>query len=280
MRKIIRFIYQKLKFTVFNDIDYEQSILCGLHLKTIKGTVRKKVDQDDAWFFYLAKNNDVIFDIGANVGYTALLALIQNKDRRYILADPNPLALADANKNLLMNSIGYNASYIPSFVADKKGEEVKFYTIGTGAAGSIYKSHAETASRLNSWFYVNTITLDSLYNYYNIIPDLVKIDVEGAESMVLEGAYELAKKSKTLFFVEMHANADISMIDNATRILSWCKKVNYSPWYMKHKERLLRSDQIAHRGKCHLLLMPDDSKYPNYLKYIDQSTELPLNLDN
>lgn len=278
MKKLIKRIYQKLKFTVFNDVNYEQSSLCGVSLKTVKETIRKKIDQDDAWFFHLATHNEVIFDIGANVGYTALLALIQNPDRRYILVDPNPLALADASKNLLLNSLGDNASYIPAFVSETEGEKVKFYTIGTGAAGSIYRSYAVSASKLDSWYYVKTTTLDAIYQYYNVIPDLVKIDVEGAEYSVLLGATELASHKKTIFFIEMHSNDEMPMVENAQHILDWCKQVNYKVLYLKEQLEVTNPKMIAHRGKCHLLLVPIGQGFPEYLINIKQSAPLPNSL--
>tara|TARA_R110001583_G_scaffold145875_1_gene297886 strand:- start:9458 stop:10297 length:840 start_codon:yes stop_codon:yes gene_type:complete len=264
----------------FKDRNLEFSSLCGISLNLIKGTIRKEADQDDAWFFQLAKHNTIIFDIGANVGYTALLALIQNPDRRYIMVDPNPLALADAGKNMMLNNLGNNISYFPAFVSDSNGDKVKFYTVGSGAAGSMYKSHAETAAILNTYSYVKTVTLDFLYNYYKLKPHLIKIDVEGAENYVLEGAIELATKIKPMFFVEMHSNKEMTMEQNAKKVLNWCKKVSYNAWYLKTGKELINYVAIAKRGKCHLLLIPKDTNFPEYLKQIKQRASLPLNLDN
>ena len=105
---------------------YNTSNLCGINLTTTQETIRTKVDQDDAWFFQLAKHHKTIFDIGANVGYTALLATIQNPDREYVLVDPNPKALAQANFNLLGNNLGFKAYYYAAFVSNSMNENVKF----------------------------------------------------------------------------------------------------------------------------------------------------------
>lgn len=276
--KIRKFVSAlKLKFFEKNK-KYIDSQICGIKLKTIKGSVRKKADQDDAWFFYLAKNNDVIFDIGSNIGYTALISMIQNPQREYLLVDPNPLALVKAAENMIINSFGSKAYYYPAFVGDNNGEKVKFYTMGSGAAGSMFKSHAETAAAINHYFWVNTVTLDFLYSHYNLSPNLIKIDVEGAESFVLNGAFELALRAKPKFFIEMHSNKELSMKENTDRILSWCLKVNYNAWYLKNAKKLIDSDEISHRGKCHLLLLPTDANYPDYLKSINQYDALPKEL--
>lgn len=272
----LKIIKEKLKFYLgFQKKSMEIETLCGVQLNTVKGTLRKKVDQDDAWFFYLAKHNNIIFDIGSNVGYSALLAMIQHPDRNYLLVDPNPAALADANLNLVSNGLGKKACYYPAFVSNKQGAEVMFYTVGTGAAGSMYKSHAETASKLKSWFHVATVTLDYMLDFYEIVPDLIKIDVEGAEALVLKGAYKLAKEVKPIFMVEMHANQEITMEENAAQVLKWCEEVNYNAWYMKEGVLLENEAQITHRGKCHLLLREKTHDYPEYLKGISQSAPLP-----
>ena len=57
----------------------------------------------------------------------------------------------------------------------------------------MYASHAKSASSVQSSIEVKTVTLDYLYSFYGLKPDLVKIDVEGAETLVMEGAIKLAK---------------------------------------------------------------------------------------
>lgn len=251
------------------------STLCGIPLKTFPGTIRKKTDQDDAWFFHLAKHHKTIFDIGANVGYTALLAMIQNPNREYVLVDPNPLALQKAQGNLLNNNLGFKANYYAAFVSNKNNETVKFYTIGAGAAGSMHASHAESAAAVNSFKNVSTVTLDFLYSYYNLMPDFVKIDVEGAETLVMEGALKLAAETKCTFFIEMHDVENLRM-ENATNLMiDWAKRADYRVWYLKTAEEIFSGEIVKERGKCHLLLLPKEKNYPEYLIGIKQNMPLP-----
>jgi len=96
-----------------------------------------------------------------------------------------------------------------------------------------------------------------------------------AESFALNGAVKTAKISKTKFMIEMHSPPELTMEDNAERVLSWCKNNQYTPFYMKEAIELLESKQIANRGKCHLLLIPVGESYPDYLKNIKQGSPLP-----
>lgn len=254
------------------DVIVESSI-AGKPVKCLKGTISKRVDQDDAWFYHLTGKVASYYDIGANVGYTALLGLMQG-EKQILLVDPNPLALSRATKNLIINNVGRKVNFWPAFASVNKGDQVKFYTVGTGAAGSMYKSHAQTAASINSFYYVDTISVDYLFNHYQYTPDLVKIDVEGAEILVLNGSTTLAKEQKSMFFIEMHSNEERSMLENARDLLAWCQANKYKPYYLKTHQLLNNAEDIADRGKCHVLLLPEQMAYPEGLSEIEQGAEI------
>ena len=275
VKKAINRVYHLIKP---KNEGFKTTRLCGVPLNVLKGTIREPVDQDDAWWFYLAKHHNTIFDIGANIGYTALLALIQNPKREIVLVDPNPEALSKAATNIIQNNLGNKVQYMTAFVSDKLGESIKFYTVGAGAAGSMYASHAKTASALNSFINVDTVTLDHMYHYYNLKPDLIKIDVEGAETLVMDSAKILASETQCSFFIEMHKVEGLGMEAAGDYMVEWCNSQNYTAWYLKTGEALSSGKPIAHRGKCHLLLLPSSKTYPDYLIDVKQNSPLPKSL--
>ncbi len=246
----------------------------GVTLQGVEGTFRERPDQDDAWLFWLVGRFDRFYDIGANLGLSALFAKVQGPEKRILLADPNAEALALAARNLIVNGLSAHCEFICSFVGDRPGEEVEFYTVGAGAAGSIYAGHAKTAAALGSRSKVPTTTIDRL-TADRWAPEFIKVDVEGAEHMVLEGATATAQRHHPWMMVEMHSPPELPMRENAERVLGWCRKVNYEAWYMKTGEQLTSPDLIAHRGKCHLLLLPAGTAYPEPLARIPQGAPLP-----
>ena len=271
----IRKLISAYKTRIFGQkTEYETVGLLGLSLTVSTGTINKKADKDDAWWYALAQQYDVIFDIGANVGYSTILATIHQPGKYVLLADPNPLALQQAKENLDRNGLGDNKHYINAFVGERKGGQVKFYTLGTGSAGSMFGSHADSAKAVNAHYMVNTTTLDDIVAETRQIPNLVKIDVEAAESYVLKGATKLAAKQQAIFMVEMHAPPEMPMLKNAGLVLDWCKDNNYRAYYMKEHTRLEKAEQVAHRGRCHFLLLPGDMEYPEYLKMISEGDEI------
>ncbi len=223
-------------------------------------------DYDDAWAYALLTDSSVMFDVGCNVGFFTLLACLTNPARKIIAIDANAAALTITAENLFLNAISMQARFVLAFVSDTEDEEKTFFTIGTGAAGSMFESHAKTASAQGENFKVRTLTLDKIALEIGTMPDFVKIDIEGAEQFALRGAVKIAANRKTRFFVEMHSNKELSMKDNGDAVLSWCLKCGYSAYYLKEHRLVNTADPFSNRGRCHLLLQPQGWEYPPYLK--------------
>lgn len=77
--------------------------LLGRTFTVREGTARRKVDYDDAWLYCAAKEARVIWDIGCNMGQTALLMLLGARPSTLLLLDPNADALSVAADNMIRN---------------------------------------------------------------------------------------------------------------------------------------------------------------------------------
>jgi FkbM family methyltransferase len=236
------------------------------------GAIRIELDYDDAWLLACALHAEVVFDIGANIGYSALLSLLSESVKRILLVEANPEALSVAAENLIRNQLAARAQFVSAFAGDVNNSTVQFWTAGTGAAGSIYESHAKTGAKSKNVIEVPTVNVDYLCDLYGTIPDLLKMDVEGAEQKVLLGSRNCAGHRKTRFIVEMHSTPTMAI--NAAGVLEWCDSNGYRAWYLAEGTRLDSLSQIQHRGRCHLLLQPLDWPYPEWLKGIKQSAPL------
>ena len=252
----------------------ETVFFAGKTYRLIRGTLRGTADYDDAWLLALARDARIVFDIGSNIGQSAVLLLHGGQVEQIVLVDPNPAALAQAAENLILHHWSHRARFVCAFASDRPDEFKDFFTVGAGAAGSMYASSAATASALGAHMTVPTVTVDNLVERYKFVPDFVKIDVEGAEILVLRGASDLAKYQSTRFFVEMHSGASMSMAENARLVLEWCREHHYQPWYLKEKTPLVSPSQIEKRGRCHLLLLPENSPFPDFLLSLEQGAPL------
>jgi FkbM family methyltransferase len=272
-KKKVKAILSKLGLIKVNE-KLEKSKLFGVELLTTSGTIRNINDKDDAWFYELSKNNSNILDVGCNIGFMGIIAKLANSKSSLIMIDPNPLAMELTFKNMMLNKLTNYVTFINAFVGEKAGVDVKFYALTADQSGSMFRGSAQSAASVNAFFFVQSTTLDKVCQENNFKPDFIKIDVEGAESYVLAGSKEIAIKFGATFLVEMHSPEEMPMLKNAELVLNWCTQVNYKAYYMTSHQMLEKAEDIAHRGKCHLLLLPINSEYPEYLKSIEQNTHL------
>ena len=228
------------------------------------------LDYDTGWSIEISKKANVIFDVGCNIGINSILFNQFSSVNKIYLFEPNPGALSVAVENAILNNFAEKVRIFNYCISNKNDELIKFYSVLEGAAGSIYKDFSKTASDLGSSYDVKTKTIDKVCEDETIIPDFVKIDVEGHEFQVLEGASKTALNGKTQFLVEMHSSNLLSMEENSNKVLAWAIKMNYKVLYLSKMVYIKDSDLIKNRGRCHLLLVPENYVIGSKLKIIKQ----------
>ena len=217
-----------------------------------------RLDYETGWLMQLAHDAEIIFDVGCNTGQTAVLFHAFSQANKIYLFDPNPYALAVCAENAILNDFSDKIRLYNRCVSGIHGEQMEFHTVLAGAAGSLHPSFARTANNLKESYKVESVTIDEIVKCEKVIPDVVKLDVEGHEYQVLVGSRDLAQRKKTKFLVEMHSSPSLSMEKNGNNVINWAKEQNYKVIYLKEMVILKESSQIKHRGRCHLLLAPSE----------------------
>lgn len=149
----------------------------------------------------LLADGDVFWDIGANVGYFTLVAATALADRGQIVAfEPGKNAYARLTANLALNTYS-NIKTFQVAVSDREGEAVLH------VAGDIADSSASLfpAGGVQAGSEVcRTVALDHFLAQEGLRPPtLIKLDAEGAELAVLQGAQNLIAQAPPLFLMEM-----------------------------------------------------------------------------
>lgn len=140
-------------------------------------------------FFSLVPDGGVVCDIGANVGFYSLLAA--RKAAKVLALEPLPENLTFLRRHVELNSLHQRIEVFPFAASDHDGQ---------GMFAIVPDNRSEGSLRPDGTMPVRTIKLDSL----GIVPDLIKIDVEGNEYAVLCGARQTLSAHHPSVLVALH----------------------------------------------------------------------------
>ena len=146
--------------------------------------------EETALLAQLLQRADRFIDVGANLGYYTCLAL--QSGRGVLAIEPQPRNLRSLYQNLISNGWERNAEVMPVALAASPGLLTLYGASGPSA--SLLKNWAGYSSRHSQTVAVST--LDNLLSgRFDNERLLVKVDVEGAELGVLQGAQVTLRRS-------------------------------------------------------------------------------------
>ncbi len=156
----------------------------------------------------------VFWDVGANIGYYSWLVRQHPAVQQVLLFEPDPTNYALITKTIRKNAI-LDCQAMQVALSDRCGEARFLVDRASGATGSLEaaarpeeESSLHHAYRMTETIACETATVDSLIAKGVRPPNLMKIDVEGAEDLVLAGAAGCLEKYRPVLFVET-AKADL-----------------------------------------------------------------------
>ena len=93
-------LLRKIEFRVRSRLglpsQWTREQLLGRSVEVRWGTIRPAVDYDDAWLYACLQRAKVVFDVGANVGGSALVGLLCPNVEEIVLVEANRDALSVA----------------------------------------------------------------------------------------------------------------------------------------------------------------------------------------
>jgi len=214
--KKIEITHQQVIFTIFNG-HVNIKICCdkrdahSLPMSYLNFSVYE--EEEVNMITKLIKPGDIVFDIGANIGWHTLCVLLNHKETTVYSFEPIKETYQYLIKNLKLNKCGTDKAFNIG-LSDENTTGKFYYDIEYSPASSMadLRESEDTVTveckvkKLDD-FISSTLSLKKL--------DFIKCDVEGAELLVFQGGYETIKKYKPIILTEM--------------LRKWAAKFNYHP---------------------------------------------------
>jgi FkbM family methyltransferase len=166
----------------------------------------------------ILRPNMSFVDLGANIGFHTLLAasIVGNEGHVYAF-EPNLF-----NCSLLVRSMNENnfknVEVFPSAVADS--ERLMVHT-SIGGSNGVISEYTEGSLLAPGQVFTRSVTLDKALDGVDV--DLMKLDVEGAENLVLTGARELLARCRPVLISEfsdqLQTVSNVSPLEYATQLV-------------------------------------------------------------
>jgi FkbM family methyltransferase len=147
----------------------------------------------------------VFFDVGANAGYYTLLGSRLVGPSGFVFSFEPVIR----NISWLYRHLAVNNSRNVSVVAAACSNVSTLSSFSEGpncAEGHLDPGAAVGELSPGTWALVSTVTLDQVARYIGKYPDVIKIDVEGAELDVLHGAENILKARHPQIFLSIHSD--------------------------------------------------------------------------
>lgn len=143
------------------------------------------------------EKDDLVYDIGANIGYYAILDAL--RCRRVIAIEPVPKNTKRLIVNIQLNHLK-NVDVLCWAVGGEEGEKTMYLNTASNWSSLIRHPHGQTTGTIC----VPTTTIDHLVKVVKGSPDLIRMDIEGYEYYVIRGARKTLEDPRLKLFIEVH----------------------------------------------------------------------------
>ena len=202
-------------------------------------------------------------DIGANIGLFSLQAINpeMNPDAKILAFEPNPLTFSRLQLTIEENSLSNNIVAFP--LAISENTELAKFSLHSDILCSGDGIFDTGRAGLSKNIIVHVTTLDSLNNIFGLKRlDWIKIDVEGAELLVLRGGVNTIRSLRPKIIFEIHRDNIKPYGTSSNEIFTFLNSLDYKIYNTNLCELAmeeLNSLVDANKGDGNYIALPLDN---------------------
>ena len=200
---------------------------------------------------YLDPNRDFL-DIGANIGFFTVGAATRLATGRVLAVEPTRAGHRRLARNVELNGVQDRCILEQCLVGDKEGDATLNVIAGREECSSIRT--IKHPSAVGSDSLTETLPMhriDDLVARHGLDPAVIKIDVEGAEGLVLAGAIETLKRCRPVIIAEFSPPLLLGFGSNPDLIVAQLRALGY-----RLTDPGLIDGQVGRRPYGELLAVP------------------------
>jgi FkbM family methyltransferase len=174
-----------------------------------------------------------VFDIGAHIGIFSLAAAKRVGPAGKVFAfEPAPETVRTLERHVAMNGFRDRIEVVQAAVSDREGS-LSFFCYRESMAASISRRNVEDLNpekRVEPAreLQVPSLTLDAFCRERGLCPDVLKIDIEGAEALALNGASDLLSRSGITILCEIHPRQMSNCGSSIEELTGFLSNLGYS----------------------------------------------------
>ena len=211
-------------------IDYgngELKIVCDSPVElSMRARPKHKEPELVEWIEATVRRGDVFYDIGANIGaYSLIAASVAEGGAQVVAIEPSLMNFERLARNIMLNKLEKRITPIPVAMTDRTGlDRLTMSSLTEGAAFNFLQrftdGHAlssEVASKVGDGSRsIGTLamSLDDLIGTFDLpVPTLLKIDIDGFENQLFEGATRTFENPRVRgVFIELSRDENLELV--------------------------------------------------------------------
>ena len=170
------------------------------------------------------RQGSICVDVGANLGYfSILMSRLVGEDGQIIAFEPMPDTSEVLCQNIRLNHLT-STKIVRAAISHESGS-VRLFSELSGRFSKTASMVGYRLERARRTTVVPSIRLDDYFAGEKRLPDLIKMDVEGAEAAVLNGARETIARGHPILLVGIHAWGSVE----SQQVLDLLAELGYAP---------------------------------------------------